>query len=151
MGYVDKIKKVNSPFAPDGWIHITEESLCKIFEDPKNELLPFNNEALAEIEDCIRHYVDDDTDVRNILLLISKLGSSGKLQLDEEEVYKEITNKSRPPYLEWERVLARRICDNFSPASDVSEERLERIIEAMRNKGEMSSLIAKAIKQELRK
>lgn len=48
--------------------------------------------------------------------------------LDEESVYQEITNKSRPPYQEWERILARRICAKFATRRSLSKEEIKKII-----------------------
>lgn len=50
----------------------------------------------------------------------SRHPASGLVPLDEEDVYKEITNKSRPPYLQWERVLARRICERFGKPDTIT-------------------------------
>lgn len=74
--------------------------------------------------------------------------------LDEEEVYAEITSKARPPYLDWDTVLTRRICAKFGqPArKEISVEEIINILEkASSSCGEIVDSqhqeIAEAIKQ----
>lgn len=51
--------------------------ICAKFGRPALE--PLDEEAKAEIEDCIRHYVDDDEDVSKIMNLINKFGSKAAI------------------------------------------------------------------------
>ena len=52
-------------------------------------------------------------------------GFSRRPELDEKSVYQEIVNQSRPPYEQWERILARRICAKFRAPDSSNEQAYE--------------------------
>lgn len=70
--------------------------------------------------------------------------------IDEEKIYTEITNKSRPPYLDWDRVISRRISEKYGqPAKkSPSTNKIMDILNELCGEPRAQKLkIARAIKQ----
>lgn len=106
------------------------KAICAKFPTPSKPV-SFDEEAIAEISDCIAHYVDEPTDVKKIINFMLRFAKPVKEELDEKFLIKCIEDFYNNNWSEDLRTkkLAQEICAKFSIPTKPEVQDREKLIE----------------------